>query len=191
MGLLADGVGVHRLTVEPEAAQRVIELCGGLPLALDIVAARLATEPHWSISTLVALLEDRDRILAELHHNNLDVRPALDCGYHALPPKLRALLRKIGYYGNAEIFAWGASHLEGIPLTEAKGRLEALDEVQLVTVSRIGSSGLLKYRCNGMVLARARERALTEDQAAELDAAVKRVKWAKYLALGSKTTMGM
>ncbi|MFF5205266.1 BTAD domain-containing putative transcriptional regulator [Streptosporangium sp. NPDC000396] len=173
--LLAGSTDAHRLVADPAATRRVIELCDGLPLALDIVAARLAAKPHWSIATLAARLEGRDRILSELHHDDLDIRAALDCGYLALTSEARALLRKIGYYGNQEISAWEVSRLEKISPTEAEWRIEALVDARLLTVSGVGTGGQFTYRCPTMVLAHSRERALTEDPVAELDAAVSRV----------------
>ncbi|SDM14956.1 AfsR/SARP family transcriptional regulator [Nonomuraea jiangxiensis] len=173
--LLAGGVGAHRLEAEPEATRRVIEMCDGLPLALDIAAARLAAKPHWSMSTLAARLEDRDRLLSELRHDDLDIRSALDGGYRALAPEGRALLRKLGYFAAREISAWEASQLEAVTPAEAEARIEALIDARLLTVSGVGAGGTFTYRCPAMVLAHARERALAEDPVAELDAAVGRV----------------
>jgi DNA-binding SARP family transcriptional activator len=38
-------IGEHRMHAEPDAVARIVEACGGLPLALRTVAARLATRP--------------------------------------------------------------------------------------------------------------------------------------------------
>ncbi|MEU8384756.1 BTAD domain-containing putative transcriptional regulator [Streptosporangium sp. NPDC048865] len=173
--LLAGSTGAHRLEAEPAATRRVIELCDGLPLALDIVAARLATKPHWNIATLATRLEDPDRILSELHHDDLDIRAALDCGYLTLTPEARALLRKIGYYGNQEISISEVSHLEQVSPAEAEWRVEALVDARLLTVSGVGTDGRFTYRCPTMVLAHSRERALAESPVAEFNTAVGRV----------------
>ncbi|MFC4116838.1 AfsR/SARP family transcriptional regulator [Nonomuraea zeae] len=170
--LLAGGAGAHRLAAEPEAARRVSELCGGLPLALDIAAAKLAAKPHWRVATLAARLEDRDRILGELRHDDLDARPALDAGYQALPPDARALLRLIGYYGSAELSLLEASRLLEVTLEEAEELIEALIDARVVTVPGVGDGLGATYRCGNLVLAHARARALAEDPIAELDAAV-------------------
>ncbi|GAA3567469.1 hypothetical protein GCM10022419_055300 [Nonomuraea rosea] len=172
--LLADGAGAHRLAAEPEATRRVSELCGGLPLALDIAAAKLAAKPHWRVATLAARLEDRDRILGELRHDDLDVRPALDAGYHALPPEARALLRRIGYYGSAELSLLEASELLEVCAAEAEELIEALIDARVVTVRGVGGGLPLAYGCDNLVLAHARARALAEDPISELDAAVMR-----------------
>ncbi|MER7211966.1 BTAD domain-containing putative transcriptional regulator [Streptosporangium sp. NPDC000239] len=173
--LLADGVGAHRLAAEPEATHRVIELCDGLPLAVDIIAAKLAARPHWDIATLAARLEDPDRILSELRHDDLDIRAALDSGYLSLSPEARTLLRKIGYSGKQDVSVQDASCLEKISPAEAEWRIEALVDARMLTVSGMESGGRFTYHCPPMVLAHSRERALTEDQITELDAAVSRV----------------
>ncbi|TDD02155.1 hypothetical protein E1294_51325 [Nonomuraea diastatica] len=46
--LLSRLVGPERVEAEPGAVASVVRLCGGLPLALCIVAARLAARPAWS-----------------------------------------------------------------------------------------------------------------------------------------------
>ncbi|MEU0566545.1 BTAD domain-containing putative transcriptional regulator [Nonomuraea sp. NPDC005983] len=173
--LLANGAGAHRLEAEPEATRQVIEMCDGLPLALDIAAARLVAKPHWSMSTLAARLEDHGRLLSELRHDDLDIRSALDSGYSALAPEAQALLRKIGYLAAQEVSSWAVSRLEEVPPAEAEARIEALIDARLLTISGVGTGGRFTYRCPNMVLAHARERALAEDPVAELDAAVGRI----------------
>lgn len=172
--LLAAGAGAHRLAAEPAATHLVIEWCGGLPLALDIIAAKLAAKTHWSVADLAARLSDDDRILAELRHDDLDIRSALDHGYHALCPTSRALLRKIGYYGNTDISATDLSRLADVPVAEVERLVESLIDAQIIKVSRMVGGGEYSYRCTGMILAHARERALVEDPVHELGAAVER-----------------
>ena len=54
--LLERRLGAHRLSAEPALARQMIELCGRLPLALSIVAARAVTHPHFSLTDLTAEL---------------------------------------------------------------------------------------------------------------------------------------
>ena len=58
MQLLAKIVGWDRLRAEPAAARQLVEYCGGLPLALRIAGARLASRPHWKISELARRLKN-------------------------------------------------------------------------------------------------------------------------------------
>ncbi|MEN3535214.1 BTAD domain-containing putative transcriptional regulator [Microbispora sp. ZYX-F-249] len=176
--LLAESVGARRLEAEPDATRYVLEVCGGLPLALDIVAAKLAAKPHWSIGRLAARLRDHDALLDELRHDDLHLRVALDRGYRTLSPDLRVLLRVIGHHGSTEISAREVSRIAGLALTETERRLEALAEAKLLHV-RAGEGGGLRYHCTAMILAHAREKALAESPAAELVASLPRLRHAR------------
>ena len=50
-------IGAERAQAEPEAVARLVEACGGLPIALRICGARLAQRRGRSIASLVARLE--------------------------------------------------------------------------------------------------------------------------------------
>ena len=67
--LLARRLGPDRVIAEPEAARELAGLCGGLPLALAITAARAAVRPGFRLAVLAAGLRDE--------HSRLD---ALDAG---------------------------------------------------------------------------------------------------------------
>src|SRR5215472_520329 len=45
-------LGRDRLAAEPAAAQTLISACGGLPLALAIIAARAASTPELSLAAI-------------------------------------------------------------------------------------------------------------------------------------------
>ena len=52
-------VGDERATAEPEATAELLLACAGLPLAIRICAARLATRPGWTIRTMAGRLQQR------------------------------------------------------------------------------------------------------------------------------------
>ncbi|SEH03997.1 DNA-binding transcriptional activator of the SARP family, partial [Nonomuraea solani] len=54
--LLTRVVGEERVRAEPEAAARIVRLCGGIPLALRIAGARLAARPGLALSDLAGRL---------------------------------------------------------------------------------------------------------------------------------------
>ncbi len=74
--LLVRKLGTARLAEEPEAGREIVRQCGGMSLALAIVAARITAQPGRRLSALAA----------ELHDNRLD---ALDTG--ELSASLRAV----------------------------------------------------------------------------------------------------
>ncbi len=59
---------------EPEAARRIVEYCGHLPLAVRTAAGRLAARPGWSLRTLADLLEPEETRLDHLVCEDLSVR---------------------------------------------------------------------------------------------------------------------
>ncbi|CAM5337165.1 hypothetical protein SALBM135S_05623 [Streptomyces alboniger] len=60
--LLAEVLGHERVRAEPVVARRLAELCGGLPLALRVAAARLTQRPGWSLETMAEELSDEKRL---------------------------------------------------------------------------------------------------------------------------------
>ncbi|GHH61278.1 hypothetical protein GCM10017774_86990 [Lentzea cavernae] len=92
VALLEDIVDPERLRAEPEAVRQLLELCDRLPLALHIVALRLASRPAWSIEALTVMLADERRCLDELNSAGLDMRASLAASYEALValPDVRA-----------------------------------------------------------------------------------------------------
>lgn len=78
-------VGSDRVAGEPEAARRIVELCGLLPMAVRIVAARVAARPRWT------LISEADRLAADRHDldrfrvGDLALTAAFRAGYAQLP----------------------------------------------------------------------------------------------------------
>ncbi|WP_328957443.1 AfsR/SARP family transcriptional regulator [Kitasatospora purpeofusca] len=82
--LLTRMVGGERVAAEPEAACELVRLCGQLPLAVRILAARLACRPGWSIARLVEQLGgDRYRLDA-LRAGDLAVESSFRFGFDQL-----------------------------------------------------------------------------------------------------------
>ncbi|GLW21248.1 regulatory protein AfsR [Microbispora amethystogenes] len=82
--VLSKLVGAERISADPAAAARLVELCGGLPLALRLAAARLGERPDWSVRDLGGRLEDRRRTLHELESGQIAVRSSLEMSYEGL-----------------------------------------------------------------------------------------------------------
>ena len=77
-------VGAKRVAAEPAAADEVLAACVGLPLAIRIAGARLATRGAWSVRTLADRLADERRRLDELRVGNLAVRASFEVSFASL-----------------------------------------------------------------------------------------------------------
>ncbi|MEV0530596.1 BTAD domain-containing putative transcriptional regulator [Kitasatospora sp. NPDC050463] len=85
--LLTRVVGAERVAAEQEPARELVRLCGQLPLAVRILAARLACRPGWTIARLLAKLTcDRYRLDA-LRSGDLAVESSFRFGYDQLDPE--------------------------------------------------------------------------------------------------------
>lgn len=82
-----------RVADDPDTAERLANLCGHLPLALQIAAALLSEDPGKPVTELVAdLTESRDR-LDHPDDGERSVRAAFELSYRRLPPGQARLLR--------------------------------------------------------------------------------------------------
>ncbi|MFI6733999.1 BTAD domain-containing putative transcriptional regulator [Nonomuraea sp. NPDC050451] len=128
VAMLGEVAGHERVRAEPEAALRIVRLCGHLPLALRIAGSRLARKPGWTLDHLAGRLGDERRRLDELSAGDLAVRGSLALGYRGLADPERRLLRGLGALSAPDFASWVfGTDLE--PLAEA-GLLQSrgLDE---------------------------------------------------------------
>ncbi|MFD3587666.1 BTAD domain-containing putative transcriptional regulator [Streptomyces sp. NPDC058683] len=84
LSLLRSIAGAGRVAEEPGAAAELVALCGHLPLAVRIVASRLAARPRWRIETMTARLADERLRIGELRAGDLGVAAAFELGYRQL-----------------------------------------------------------------------------------------------------------
>ncbi|MFF4157000.1 BTAD domain-containing putative transcriptional regulator [Streptomyces sp. NPDC001678] len=79
-------VGADRVAAEPEDARRGVAACGHLPLAIRLLASRLACRPGWGIGWVVDQLEDEHdrRRLDVLRSGTLDVETTFRFSYERL-----------------------------------------------------------------------------------------------------------
>lgn len=125
-------VGVDRVSAEPEFSREVVALCSGLPLAIQIVAARLRTRPVWTIEFIVAQLRSyrgRARVLAIGERSVVDV---LAWSYRHLTGAQQQLFRLLGLYPGVQIDTYAASALADMSYEEAESCLDELLEVNLI-----------------------------------------------------------
>jgi hypothetical protein len=84
----------RRVAADRRAAQRLVELCGCLPLAIEIAAALLDREPDRPSAALVAELEQAGERLNVLSYDGqLGVRVAYDVSRRQLSPEQDEMFR--------------------------------------------------------------------------------------------------
>ncbi|QIB42941.1 ATP-binding protein [Streptomyces aureoverticillatus] len=101
--LLAATLSDDRVADQPEQARALVELCAGLPLAVRVAGARLASRPRRGITTMVrALTEEHDRLEELAIDGDHNVRATLDLTYQELPPDAARLYRLLGLHPGTE-----------------------------------------------------------------------------------------
>ncbi|MEV7020957.1 AAA family ATPase [Kitasatospora sp. NPDC093558] len=83
----------------------LVELCGGLPLALSVVGSQLLDRDHVAVGRVVAELRDREGKSAVLNDEEGDLRPTYDLVYERLTPHGRALYHVIGVHSGPFVSA--------------------------------------------------------------------------------------
>ncbi|GAB3897849.1 hypothetical protein GCM10029964_081380 [Kibdelosporangium lantanae] len=113
MTLLTTILGAQRLAADSDSAARLVDLCGRLPLAIRVVAARLATRPRWSVASLVARMSVRHQLLDELSIGKLDVRAGIAVSYSGLGAVEQAVFRRFALAGTSTLAPWAMAALGG------------------------------------------------------------------------------
>lgn len=111
--LLAKVITHVRAADEPVAAAELVDLCGRLPLAVRVVAARLVTRPSWSLQSLLDRLRDQRVLLDELTVGELNVRAGFAVSYAALGSADQIAFRRFAIAGVADLPPWAIGALAG------------------------------------------------------------------------------
>jgi DNA-binding SARP family transcriptional activator len=180
--LFAAIIGPPRATAEPEATAAVLASCAGLPLAIRIVASRLASRPAWTITHLAArLTSERDR-LAELAAGDLAVQASFAVSYHALAadgPAARGspdaadparVFRLLGLPAMTELSLPAIAALAGQQPAKIAPALEILTDTCLLQ-----SPAPDRYRLHDLLRTYAASLTASTDSPQEQDAALSRI----------------
>jgi DNA-binding SARP family transcriptional activator len=170
-------VGEPRAAAEPEATAELLEACAGLPLAIRICAARLATRSGWTIAAMAARLRDVHHRLDELRAGDLAVRASFQVSFASLPASTdkqgidpaRAFCL-LGLWTGPSIPAGAAAALFGVPEYSAQDALEVLVDAHLLE-----SVGTDRYRFHDLLRVYAAERAGSDLPAPDREAAEQRL----------------
>ncbi|MEZ5096281.1 MAG: BTAD domain-containing putative transcriptional regulator [Nocardioides sp.] len=168
--LFAARLDERRLAAEPAAVGEILAHCGGLPLALAVSSARVATRADASLADLAAELGESSLDVLTLGHPTTDVRAVLSWSVDALSAEAARVFVLIGLHPGPEVGVAALASMAGGSLRESRAAVAELARANLVTVRRPGRIVL-----HDLVSAHAAELAETELTPEEREAARSRL----------------
>ncbi|WP_433663106.1 ATP-binding protein [Nocardia sp. CA-128927] len=148
------------------AVAEIVRLCGYLPLAIVLLAGRLAHHPAWTLPGLAEEFSTAQDRLGELDAGQRAVRAAFTASYESLPTEQQELFRTLGLHPGTDFDAYAVAALNDIPLARARTYLDALYTDNLIRETTPG-----RYQMHDLVREYVRALAST---AAPADAAAER-----------------
>jgi tetratricopeptide (TPR) repeat protein len=139
---------------DPDAAGRIAQRCGHLPLALSLTAGHIRGTPGWTLT------DHADRLDERHHDRRLDsgIEVALSLSYQSLPDDLQRLLRLSALHPGQDLDSHAAAALAGIDLAAARAGLRHLCRDHLLQ-----PAGEDRYTFHDLVRAYATSRAHDQD----------------------------
>jgi DNA-binding SARP family transcriptional activator/tetratricopeptide (TPR) repeat protein len=170
--LIASRVGADRAAAEPGAVTEIAELCGHLPLALAVVAAKAAARPRLPLAKLAAELRNPASRLDALEAGDsaASVRSVLSWSYACLPAPEAGLFRLAGMHPGPDAGVNALASLAGVPARQAVVMLEELERVNVVTETAGG-----RFTMHDLLRSYARDRAQAQEPAEQRHAATARL----------------
>ncbi|WP_203718773.1 AfsR/SARP family transcriptional regulator [Asanoa siamensis] len=138
--LLINRLGSRRATVDQDALDKVIALCAGLPLALAIVAARVALNPALPLGSVVSDVSAPSARLDALSSvdSSDDVRSVFSWSYRALDPSTARVFRALAAHPGPGISLESAASVAGVGRMRARELLTELVTANLLDESQPG-----------------------------------------------------
>jgi DNA-binding SARP family transcriptional activator/tetratricopeptide (TPR) repeat protein len=124
--------GPEHTSSDPAAVEEAVSLCGRLPLAIRIAAARLRHRPGWHVSDLVDRLRTYEERTAFLTTRERSVTAVLALSYRYLRPPQQRLFRLLSLHPGVDLDVAAAAALCGLGPAETAHCLEALFEDNLL-----------------------------------------------------------
>ncbi|MCX5237693.1 tetratricopeptide repeat protein [Streptomyces prunicolor] len=145
---------------EPDALRELVDLCGHLPLALQIAAGMLRRRRHRDIASLVTEIReagdptvvlDKGSPGTDLYGRSLVLRPVLETSYRRLRPEQARLLRLLCLAPGTDSGVETVAALASLELESAVCLLEELTATHLLSPVRRANE--LRWRVHDLVRA--------------------------------------
>ncbi|WP_416890161.1 tetratricopeptide repeat protein [Microbacterium sp.] len=165
-GFLAEYLGPDPVAAEADAVATIIDLTGGLPLAMTLAATRIAQRPDWSLRDHADALRTRFEGL----HLPGDVTSALQLSYQALSEEERRALRLLASLPVHRIPRLMTAALWDVTADAAEETLNALATAHLIDCDPDGGIAM-----HALVRTFATAQSVDDDPQAQRDAALDRL----------------
>lgn len=132
--LLSARIG-DRAKYEPGPVRDLARRCGGLPLALALIAEHAASRTGVPLRGLATQLRDHDELLFLEHEADTPpagLAAAFACSYEALSPSAQRTFRALGLHPGTDIGVHAAAACTGEPVAATRRNLDALHSAHLL-----------------------------------------------------------
>ncbi|MET9801633.1 BTAD domain-containing putative transcriptional regulator [Streptomyces sp. NPDC006368] len=131
-------IGDKRPHQEREAVDTIVNVCGRLPLAIRLAAAKLRHRPSWSVSHLASRLTTGRQRLATLEAEDGGLTEVFRQSYEGLSPGQQRVFRLLGGLPGDHIETHNVAGLAGLSPAHADILLESLVDAHLLSTSEPG-----------------------------------------------------
>ena len=138
LAMFAARVGAESAAREPAAARDIVELTGRLPLALAVVAARVAAQDHLPLSRFAAELSATHGTLEAFGTNvpTIDVGTVLSWSYGMLDAPTAGSFRLLCAHPGPDLTVEAAASMLAAPMSRTRAVLRTLTDAALLTEHR-------------------------------------------------------
>ncbi|MFE9408151.1 BTAD domain-containing putative transcriptional regulator [Streptomyces sp. NPDC006704] len=124
--------GEKRAWRERAAVDDIVGLCGGLPLAIRIAAAKLCHRPSWTVAYLASRLADGGQRLSVLDDEDGRITQVFQQSYDGLTYRQQHVFRVLGRLPSDNIEPHAVARLTGLSAARIDQLLESLVDAHLI-----------------------------------------------------------
>ncbi|WP_077057569.1 tetratricopeptide repeat protein [Streptomyces sp. MP131-18] len=190
ISLLTARCGERLIAEERAAAELLVSWCGGLPLALGVIAGQLVLHPDQSLADLVSeLADERGRLEGFSAGETRTMSAALTLAYQNLPPECQRLYRGLALFPGDVFDAELAGVIAEIPAATARRLLHSLYDGSMLTAAEDAHG---RYRFHELVRLHAVGLA-AQEPTADQTALARRVthRYVRWIACADRALMGV
>ncbi|MFE0458747.1 BTAD domain-containing putative transcriptional regulator [Kitasatospora sp. NPDC058965] len=138
VALFSHIVGTQRLVSDEDGVAELVELCGRLPLAIRIAAARFRERTSWTVPYLIQQLSDQEKRARFLDFGDRSVSAVISVSYRCLSNDHRRLFRLLSLHPGPDFTPAVAAALAALPTGQVQEVLESLFDDNLVLQEQPG-----------------------------------------------------